>query len=165
MRPSLPALFLATLVLAACNQPRRLTGDPGARPVAVHVRLHRAFSTDLTGSSVQPRVGMGFGLGPGGPAMGFGLGFSYRPTTITLLGGETAGSARLFRRRLNRGDSTFAVPLVPGRELVLTLVVEGQHSGWETVATTTVPTSTGPSSLSLVLDANGPRSAWLVPEP
>ena len=163
----LPRLIVAALaaagLLAACGAKRRF-GDEDGVPIAFAVTLERGFVADMRNR--QGRVGVGGGVGfssGGGSAVGTGVGLSFSATTVYLLGGEQSGGAQVFRKEIGWGENTFTVPLRAGRELALTVQVQGGREGWEAIGTVTVPAD--PAAVIRVdLGGAGP-SLGVVPPP
>ncbi|MBA3846152.1 MAG: hypothetical protein H0X45_05850, partial [Planctomycetes bacterium] len=115
MRISIAIAVLA-MILIGCGQKRRY-GDDGGVPTAFTVTLDKAFVSDMQNRQGRVGVGGGVGVGSGGSSAGVGLGLSFSATVVYLLGGEQSGGAQIFRRELSWGETTFTVPLTPGREL------------------------------------------------
>ncbi|HYE06479.1 MAG TPA: hypothetical protein VEL07_13270 [Planctomycetota bacterium] len=150
------------LVLIGCGQKRRY-GDDGGVPTAFTVTLEKAFVSDMQNRQGRVGVGGGVGMGSRGSSAGVGLGLSFSATVVYLLGGEQSGGAQIFRRELSWGENTFTVPLTPGRELALTVQVQGGREGWEGVGSVTIPEQPG-AVVDVRLLSTGP-SVSVAPPP
>lgn len=149
-------LGAALILLSACGEPRRY-GDVGGTPTTVRVSLDRAFVSGMHNRQARVGVGVGGSVSSGGHrSVGTGLGVSFSATSVYLLGGEGAGEAQLFRQTLSWGETTFTVPLTPGRSLHLTVQVQGGREGWESVGAVVIPAGATPT-VTLGLSDAGPR--------
>ncbi len=155
-RAQIAIACIACLALTAvgCGQKRRY-GDDGGVPTAFAVTVEKAFVADMQNRQGRVGVGGGVGFGSGGASSGVGVGVSFSPTVVNLLGGEQSGGAQVFRQELSWGENTFAVPLTPGRELTLTVQVQGGREGWEGIGSVTIPEQPG-SVVTVRLLASGP---------
>src|SRR5688500_4086592 len=96
---------LIACALAGCGEKRRY-GDDGGMPTTSTVTLGKGFVGDMRNR--QGRVGVGVGGGVssrGGSSVGTGVGVSFSPTVVYLLGGEQTGGAQVFRRELSWGEN------------------------------------------------------------
>ncbi len=147
-------LVLPLIILAACGKERRF-GDPEGEPVTITVNLERDYVRALSRRRVGTSVGAGVGFGSGGArSSGVGVGLSFSATTVTLLGGEGAAEGQIFRRELKWGESSFTVPLRPGRTLYLTAQASGGYQGWEGIGSVIIPEEApadGPHRVTVVL--------------
>lgn len=139
------------LLCSACGG-TRVYGDPEADPVAFQVELERAFVSDMHQRG-RARVGVGSSFGSGGyRGTGVGLGLHFSSTEVFLLGYDAASDALLFREELNWGTNTFAVPLLPQRELVLVADVRGSRQGSERIGRVAADQA---QPISITLDERG----------
>lgn len=146
----------ALLLLSACGEPRRY-GDTGGTPTAFRVTLDRAFVSGMHNRQARLGVGVGGSVSSGGHrSVGTGVGLSFSATSVFLVGGDGVGEAQVFRQKLSWGETTFTVPLTPGRILHLTVQVQGGREGWEAVGSLEVPSTTTPTVMLGLSDA-GPR--------
>ena len=80
-------------------------------------------------------------------------------TTVYLLGGENTSEAQIFRKEVKWGESTFTVPLTPGRTLHLTVQVQGGREGWEAIGSVVIPATANPTVTIGLSDAGAHLSA------
>ena len=149
-------LSLLLCLFVGCGKKRRF-GDEGGTPVTMRVTLDRAFVSDM--KNRQGRVGLGVGAGMssgGGTRVGTGVGLSFSATTVFLVGGDGPGQGQVFRKEIEWGESSFTVPLTPGRTLHLTVQVEGGRQGWEAIGSVEIPRTPAPT-VDVVLGAAGPK--------
>ncbi len=130
--PKLGLLALVLFGLCACGSPRQM-GDVGGLPVQFEVLLDRSFVGAMENRQGKMGASAGVTVGSGGTRTGVGFGLSFQSTNVYLYGGNAAGQANLFRKRIKWGVNQFEVPLKPGRKVVFTAVVSGGRSGWETI--------------------------------
>ncbi len=148
--------LIALCLVVGCGKKRRF-GDEGGTPVTMRVTLDRAFVSDM--KNRQGRVGVGVGAGMssgGGTSLGTGVGLSFSATTVYLVGGDGPGQGQVFRKEIEWGESSFSVPLTPGRTLHLTVQVEGGRQGWEAIGSVEIPRTPSPM-VDVVLGASGPK--------
>ena len=156
MLRTLLALSAILCLAVGCGAKRRY-GDEGGTPVTMRVTLDRAFVSDM--KNRQGRVGVGVGAGMssgGGSSIGTGVGLSFSSTTVYLVGGDGPGQGQVFRKEIEWGESSFSVPLTPGRTLHLTVQVEGGRQGWEAIGSVEIPRAPAPT-VDVVLGAAGPK--------
>lgn len=129
-------LIFALLLVTACGTVGR--GDPGGIPVTFEVELDRAY-VDAISEEVLV-VGDGPGAEDGKEAgFGFGHGVWTSSTEVELRGGTRSGSGDAFIRELGWGSNRFTVPLLPGRDLALSVHVFGGRRGARTLPGYSVP--------------------------
>ena len=147
----------AALCLAVGCGTKRRYGDEGGTPVTMRVTLERAFVSDMKNRQGSVGVGVGAGISSGGgSSIGTGVGLSFSSTTVYLVGGDGPGQGQVFRKEIEWGESSFSVPLMPGRTLHLTVQVEGGRHGWEAIGAVEIPRSPAPT-VDVVLGASGPK--------
>lgn len=147
-------LICLTLLFCSCGAQRQM-GDPDGVSVEFEVLLDRSFVSAMENRQGRVGVGVGSTVGSHGVHHGVGLGLSFRSTSVYIYGGKAPGQAGIFRRKIKWGSNQFSIPIRPGRELVLTAVVSGGRSGWETVGTCEVQPQG--NAIRLVLDEKGGR--------
>lgn len=161
---ALPSLKLFLVIgglalLTACGEPRRF-GDIGGVPTTVRVTLDRAFVSGMQNRQARVGVGVGAAVSSGGhSSVGTGIGLSFSSTTVYLLGGENTSEAQIFRKEVKWGESTFTVPLTPGRTLHLTVQVQGGREGWEAIGSVVIPATANPTVTIGLSDAGAHLSA------
>ena len=151
------AVEIVALVFAGCGQKRRF-GDEDGVPTAFSVTLERGFVADMRNRQGRVGVGGGVGFGSGGSVVGTGVGVSFSPTAVYLVGGDQPGGAQVFRKELSWGENAFTVPLRAGRELHLTVQAQGGREGWESVGVVTIPADPG-AVVRLNLASDGPHAS------
>jgi len=152
-------IALCSLLLTACGTPRRY-GDTGGVPVVFHVNVDRAFVAGMQNRQGRVGVGVGGSLSSGGhSSLGTGVGLSFSATTIYLVGGDGAGEAQVFRQELKWGESSFTVPLAPGRTLFLTVQAQGGRDGWEAIGSLVIPPGDKPQVTVRLTDTGAQLSA------
>lgn len=163
MAPAIRTFSAFGIIVIACTgcAAKRQEGDTDGIPVSFTVRTQQVFFSRMLDRSatVTTGVGVGMGMGPrrhGMVGTGVGVGFGYQGTTAWILGGEHPAEASLFRRELEWGETTFSIPLRPGRKVVLTAQAQGGKEGWETVGEFSVAAQTA-DEVVLTLDAAGSR--------
>lgn len=158
-----PSLVLLVLACGGCGA-KRAEGDAGGVPVSFRVTLERPFVSNMgRGGSAGVGVGVGTGVSSSGASsMGVGVGLGFSSTTVYLLGGDETGHAGLFRRKLSWGDNDFTIPITPGRQVALTVQVEGGRKGWEGIGAVTVPVNVAKPNVTITLNQTG---ALVLPAP
>ena len=128
---------LCLLSLSACGGSRQM-GDLGGVPVEFEVLLERPFVAAMENRQARLGASLGASVGSHGSSTGLGFGLSFQSTNVYLYGGDKAGQANVFRKKLKWGDNHFTIPMNPKRKLVFSVVVSGGRSGWEAVGEYTV---------------------------
>ena len=123
--------------LTACGGSRQM-GDIGGVPVEFEVLLERPFVAAMENKQARLGASAGATVGSHGTSTGIGFGLSFQSTNVYLYGGNKAGQANIFRKKLKWGDNHFTIPMNVKRKAVFSVVVSGGRSGWEAIGDYTV---------------------------
>jgi hypothetical protein len=117
--------------------------------------------------NMQGRASVGVaggGYAPAGSAfMSSGVSLSFASTEVDLLGGEDELDGSVFEQQVHWGDTTFQVPLQPGRRLFLALQAHGGREGIEDLGSVVIPAADS-ARLELTL-AGGEARIVVTPPP
>ena len=149
-------LLLLCLAMSICvtGCSDRLTGDEQGVPVTFQIELAPSYAErhQRHFGTVNLDDSLSYGGGHHGTAE-FGTGYRVSTTEVALRGGSIPGAANLFEISLSWGENTAVVPLMPGRELYLSVQIYGGRQGFDDLGGYKVDST----RYLILLGANGPQ--------